>query len=76
MFEFCGHARIDTLNFGDMPELTHNLQIFEGTAEKVHYYYDDLNQLIREDNVWVDKTITYSYSNQDNNGGNRITGTD
>nr|MBQ6241506.1 DUF4329 domain-containing protein [Lachnospiraceae bacterium] len=33
----------------------------EGTVQKLKYYYDDLNQLIREDNKYLNKTITYSY---------------
>lgn len=28
---------------------------------KATYYYDELNQLVREDNKWVGKTITYTY---------------
>jgi RHS repeat-associated protein len=33
---------------------------------KIKYYYDALNQLVREDNVYLNKTIAYSY----NAGGN------
>ena len=38
----------------------------EGTVQKLKYYYDDLNQLTREDNKYLNKTITYSYDR----GGN------
>ncbi len=34
--------------------------------EIVHYYYDALNQLVREDNFELNKTVTYTYDN----GGN------
>ena len=30
-------------------------------TEKVRYTYDELSQLIREDNRWLDKTIVYTY---------------
>lgn len=36
--------------------------------KKIKYYYDELNQLIREDNQVLNKTITYSYDG----GGNLI----
>ena len=35
-------------------------------VQQVKYYYDELNQLVREDNVVQNKTITYSYDT----GGN------
>ena len=35
-------------------------------ALKATYHYDDLNQLIRENNKWQNKTIAYTYDN----GGN------
>ncbi len=35
--------------------------ITEGTALKAEYFYDNLNQLIRENNVYINKTIVYSY---------------
>ena len=35
--------------------------ISEGQTLKVKYYYDELNQLIRENNVYLNKTITYEY---------------
>ena len=35
--------------------------ISEGSTLKVKYYYDSLNQLTREDNAYLNKTITYSY---------------
>ena len=37
-----------------------------GGYRKAKYYYDELNQLIREENKWLNKTITYTYDN----GGN------
>lgn len=40
--------------------------ITEGNALKATYHYDELNQLIREDNVELNKTITYTYDQ----GGN------
>ena len=33
----------------------------EGSTQKVKYYYDALNQLMREDNAWLNKTIAYTY---------------
>ena len=35
--------------------------ISEGGTQKAKYYYDELSQLVREDNVWLNKTITYTY---------------
>jgi RHS repeat-associated protein len=40
--------------------------ISEGNTPKAKYYYDGLNQLIREDNAWLGKTVAYTYDN----GGN------
>jgi RHS repeat-associated protein len=40
--------------------------ISEGSTQKAKYYYDGLNQLIREDNAWLGKTVAYTYDN----GGN------
>ena len=40
--------------------------ITEGNILKATYHYDELNQLIREDNVELNKTITYTYDQ----GGN------
>ena len=40
--------------------------ISENGTQKAKYYYDDLNQLVREDNAWLGKTIAYTYDN----GGN------
>jgi RHS repeat-associated protein len=40
--------------------------ISEGNTQKAKYYYDGLNQLIREDNAWLGKTVAYTYDN----GGN------
>ena len=42
------------------------LTIKEGTTQKVKYYYDALNQVTRENNAWLNKTIAYTYDN----GGN------
>jgi hypothetical protein len=30
-------------------------------TQKVKYYYDSLNQLTREDNLYINKTFTYEY---------------
>ena len=50
-----------------------NIQtITEGSILKATYYYDGLNQLIREDNVDLNKTITYTYDL----GGNITTKTE
>lgn len=38
----------------------------EGDTPKVWYFYDEKNQLIREDNKILDKTITYSYDSRGN----------
>ena len=35
--------------------------ISEGSTEKARYHYDSLNQLTREDNAYLNKTVTYSY---------------
>ena len=35
--------------------------IKEGSTLKATYTYDELNQLTREDNLYLNKTITYSY---------------
>ena len=35
--------------------------ISEGGVQRQKYYYDSLNQLIREDNLDLNKTIVYSY---------------
>ena len=35
--------------------------IAEDDTVKVTYHYDELSQLIREDNVWEDRTVCYSY---------------
>lgn len=40
--------------------------ISENGVLKANYFYDNLSQLIRENNVYTNKTITYSY----NKGGN------
>lgn len=33
----------------------------EGSTEQLRYHYDSLNQLTREDNAYLNKTIVYSY---------------
>ncbi len=44
-----------------------NIRIIkEGSTEKVRYHYDNLNQLEREDNKYLNKTIVYRYDD----GGN------
>ena len=40
--------------------------VSEGNVQKARYYYDDLNELVREDNAWLNKTIVYVYDK----GGN------
>ena len=40
--------------------------VIEGGEEKVYYTYDGFNQLIREDNLYIGKSITYSYDNAGN----------
>ena len=35
--------------------------IAEGGTQRQKYYYDSLNQLIREDNLDLNQTIVYSY---------------
>ena len=35
--------------------------IYENEVQKVKYYYDCLNRLVREDNGYIDKTVVYSY---------------
>ena len=35
--------------------------VSEGVIQRQKYYYDDLNQLVREDNLDLNKTIIYSY---------------
>jgi len=35
--------------------------ITEGNTLKATYYYDEISQLIREDNVYLNKTITYEW---------------
>ena len=41
-------------------------KISQGSTELVRYYYDALNQLVREDNAEQSKTVLYTYDN----GGN------
>lgn len=42
------------------------LTISENGTQKVKYYYDIDDQLVREDNVWQNQTITYTYDNSGN----------
>ena len=35
--------------------------VSEGGVQKLHYWYDSLNQLVREDNAYLNKTFVYSY---------------
>ena len=50
---------------GDCDALNINIQsietISEGGVQRQKYYYDSLNQLIREDKLDLNKTIVYSY---------------
>lgn len=39
------------------------IRVYENDIQKVRYYYDGLNRLVREDNNYIDKTITYCYDN-------------
>jgi RHS repeat-associated core domain len=42
------------------------LSISEDSVQKAAYQYDSNNQLIREDNSWLNKTITYTYDGRGN----------
>ncbi len=54
-----------TLNY--TYDLLGNIEIVsEGSAEKLRYHHDNLSQLEREDNKYLNKTIVYSYDR----GGN------
>lgn len=51
-----------------LPELSYDydangniIRVYENDVQKVRYYYDGLNRLVREDNNYIDKTITYCY---------------
>lgn len=51
-----------------LPELSYTYdangnitRIYENDVQKVKYYYDGLNRLVREDNGYIDKTVIYSY---------------
>ena len=35
--------------------------VYENGVQKVKYYYDGLNRLVREDNGYIDKTVVYGY---------------
>ena len=60
------YSNSDAFNYtydanGNITAITH-----PAGYELVHYHYDALNQLVREDNYELNKTITYTYDN----GGN------
>ena len=51
-----------------LPELNYDydangniIRVYENDIQRVRYYYDGLNRLVREDNNCIDKTITYCY---------------
>lgn len=51
-----------------LPELNYDYDanwnithVFELDNQVIRYYYDGLNRLVREDNNYIDKTITYCY---------------
>lgn len=51
-----------------LPELSYDydangniIRVYENDIQRVRYYYDGLNRLVREDNNYIDKTITYCY---------------
>nr|MBQ6242071.1 hypothetical protein [Lachnospiraceae bacterium] len=55
-------TQTDSLTTGYTYDALGNIRtVREGGYLKLKYYYDDLNQLIREDNKYLNKTITYSY---------------
>jgi YD repeat-containing protein len=37
------------------------IRVYENDIQRVRYYYDGLNRLVRADNNYIDKTITYCY---------------
>lgn len=39
------------------------IRVFENDIQRVRFYYDGLNRLVRKDNNYIDKTITYCYDN-------------
>ena len=45
-------------NYDANGNITH---VFEFDNQVIRYYYDGLNRLVREDNNYIDKTITYCY---------------
>ena len=49
-----------------------NIETITENAKVIKYYYNELNELIREDNQVLDKTITYSYDD----GGNILNKTE
>ena len=51
-----------------LPELNYDydangniIRVYENDIQRVRYYYDGLNRLVRKDNNYIDKTITYCY---------------
>jgi YD repeat-containing protein len=51
-----------------LPELNYDYDangnithVFESDNQVIRYYYDGLNRLVRKDNNYIDKTITYCY---------------
>ena len=51
-----------------LPELSYDydangniIRVYENDIQRVRYYYDGLNRLVRGDNNYIDKTITYCY---------------
>ena len=49
--------------YDDLGNIT---KIVYGTGEEIRYVYDDLSQLIREDNEILNKTLVYTYDNAGN----------
>ncbi len=36
-------------------------KVYEGSTEKIRYHYDELNRLVREDNLYLSATYVYCY---------------
>ncbi|MBO4873108.1 MAG: hypothetical protein J5496_06805 [Lachnospiraceae bacterium] len=57
-----GGSTVSSITYNYTYDSLGNIEtISEGSTLKVKYYYDSLNQLTRENNVYLNKTITYSY---------------
>ena len=57
-----GNTTVSSVTYNYTYDVLGNIEtISEGSTLKVKYYYDNLNQLTREDNAYLNKTITYSY---------------